>query len=171
MQNISSNSFNSKGKLYYSLSLYYFYQVDVFDNFFICSYLRHHLSVFLPYYNIFIAILSVYLVLLIKYVNSQKTHYSTLLSDYLIIVYLFNLYKFNWVVKNSFYLLLLAFKKFKLYFLIQLNLPILLYKFFSSNTTYKWFTLCKKYSYFGYFRINQNNSITYFEDNFIRIKS
>jgi hypothetical protein len=161
---------HSRVRFYYCLLVAYSYTIDVYDNFFICSYLRFKLACGLPYFNVVLGLITLYSFILVKAYFNKPVSYSIGLNDFFILVLFFNLYRMIWAFKNILYLLILAGNKVN--FFVALNS-----KFFNDywlinllNQNYKWTPLFKKYSYFGYFRIHQNKSISQSNEDFIRMK-
>jgi hypothetical protein len=169
MQNHSFKSF--KPKIYYFVLWTYFFYTDAYENFFICSYLRINFSNCLPYLNILTSILTLYLLILLKYWRSNTNSYKITLSDFLIVIFLFNFYKIIWTFKNSIYLINLILNKWQ-FFITKHFLWISEYAALINNfVKYNWAPLFKKHSYLGYFRVTRDLFINYNVTDFIRLKT
>lgn len=169
MQGLTSQP--NKNKYYYFFLLIYFYNTDAYENFFICSYLRINLSNLLPYFNIFIALLHMYFFIFIKNYRYKTEASLIVLNDFLILIVFLNIYKIFWTLKNFTYFLILSWNKLSFFLLLNMafNYKNWFYNFIFFD--FKWYPLFKKYSYFGYYRVNHNAFIAQTANDFARIKS
>lgn len=158
---------------WYHLLLLYFFYADSDSNFFICSYLLTNFTSFLPYQNVIIALVHLYFFIFIKLRRKKKMRVRAriYLSDFLILVFLFNIYKTHLTIKKLLYLINLSANKLIFFFFnalkITKNCSMVLVNFKNEI----WVPLFKKYSYFGFYRINRTAHISYSTNSFILIKS